>query len=75
MYYDQISIIVGSLRSDKNFGFYVRSAAWEACIATWVLDAYPAFYVGRGKPRKVLIDMAGRQDQRIHGDLPPPVRH
>jgi hypothetical protein len=32
------------------------------CIATWVLDAYPAFDVGRGKPRKVLIDMAGRQD-------------
>jgi len=31
--------------------------------------------VGRGKPRKVLIDMAGRQDQRIHGDLPPRVRH
>jgi hypothetical protein len=53
---------LGSLRSDKSFGIYVRSAAREACIATWVLDAYPTFDVGRGKPWKVLIDMAGRQD-------------
>ena len=62
MYYDQILIILGSLRSDKNVEINVRSAAWEACIATWVLDANPSFDLGRGKPRKVLTDMAGRKN-------------
>jgi len=50
---------LGSLHSDKNFEINVRSAAREACIATWVLGGNPAFDVGREKPRKVLIDMAG----------------
>jgi hypothetical protein len=48
--------------------------AWQTCSATY-LGVNSAFALGRGKPRKIFIELPVRRMFRVRADLQPAVRH
>jgi hypothetical protein len=53
----------------RNFKLTIEKAAWEACSATWNLGTNSAFALEPGKPRKTLIELAGRRTFRMQTDF------